>query len=80
MDELVQHEALEIIERAKARAGLLTILTRRLERSEDLLAKIAAAELRSNPHWWIFTKRITWYDRRRRKIARKRRRAELPYN
>ena len=62
-----------IIAEANAKKGLITVLTRRLEQSDDLVAKIAAAELRNDPNWRWFT-RGSRYDRRRRKIARKRRR------
>jgi hypothetical protein len=68
----MSEEALKMIERAEARKGLITVLTRRLESSDDLLAKIAAAELRDDPNWRAFTKGIVRYHRRRRKIARKR--------
>jgi hypothetical protein len=71
-DTQKKHEARALIEKAEARAGLITVLTRRLESSNDLLASIAAAELRDDPHWRVFTRGVTWYDRRRRKIARRR--------
>jgi hypothetical protein len=72
MDEENKQRAREIIEKAQARSGLITVLTRRLESSDDLIAKIAAAELRDDPNWRAFTRGIVWYHRRRRKISRKR--------
>jgi hypothetical protein len=72
-DAQKKHEARALIKKAEARAGLITVLTRRLESSDDLLARIVAAELRDDPHWQAFTRGVTWYDRRRRKIARRRR-------
>jgi hypothetical protein len=72
IDAQKKHEARALIEKAEARAGLITVLTRRLESSDDLLASIAAAELRDDPNWRVFTRGVTWYDRRRRKIARRR--------
>ena len=71
-DAQKKHEAQALIEKAEARAGLITVLTRRLESSDDLLAKIVAAELRDDPNWLAFTRGVTWYDRGRRKIARRR--------
>lgn len=71
MDEENKQRAREIIEKAQARSGLITVLTRHLESSDDLLAKIAAAELRGDPNWRAFTRGIFWYHRRRRKISRK---------
>jgi hypothetical protein len=49
------------------------VLTRRVENCDDLLVRIATAELRDDPNWLAFTRGVTWYNRRRRKIARKRR-------
>jgi hypothetical protein len=72
MDEENKQRARKIIEKAQARSGLITVLTRRLENSDDLLAKIAAAELRGDPNWRAFTRGSVRYHRRRRKIARKR--------
>ena len=66
-----KHEAQALIEKAQARAGLIKVLTRRLESSDDLLARIVAAELREDPNWLAFTRGVTWYDRGRRKIARR---------
>jgi hypothetical protein len=66
-------EARALLEKAQVRAGLITVLTRRLESHDDLLARIAAAELRNDPNWRAFTRGIIRYHRRRRKIARKRR-------
>jgi hypothetical protein len=62
-DAQKKYEAREIIEKAQARVGLITVLTRRLESSDDLLARIAAAELRDDPHWRAFTRGVTWYAR-----------------
>lgn len=78
MDEENKQRAREIIEKAQARSGLITVLTRHLESSDDLLAKIAAAELLDDPNWLTFTRGIVWYHRRRRKIARKRERLSRP--
>ncbi len=72
MDERTEQEARGIIEKAQARMGLITVLTRHLESSDDLLAKIAAAELRDDPTWRAFTQGIGWYTRRKRAIRRKR--------
>ena len=58
MDAQKKHEAQALIEKAEARSGLITVLTRRLESSDDLLAKIAAAELRNDPNWHTFTRGI----------------------
>lgn len=71
MHEENKQSAQAVIEKAQARSGLITVLTRRLERSDDLLARIAAAELRGGR---AFTRGIVWYHKRRRKMARKRRR------
>lgn len=71
MDVQKKQEVYALIEKAEARVGLITVLTRRLESSNDLLASIAAAELRDDPNWLAFTRGVTWYDRRRRKIARR---------
>jgi hypothetical protein len=65
-------EAQALIEKALARVGLITVLTRRLESHGDLLARIAAAELRDDPNWRAFTRGIVRYHRRRRKNHRKR--------
>jgi hypothetical protein len=73
MDEHTEHEAQAMIQQATARKGLITVLTRHLEQSDDLLAMLAAAEIRNDPHWLAFTKGIVWYHRKKRKIARKRR-------
>jgi hypothetical protein len=72
IDTQKKHEARALIEKAEARAGLITVLTRRLESSDDLLARIAAAELRDDPNWLAFSRGVIWYDRRR-KIARRKR-------
>ena len=73
MHEENKQRAQALIKKAQARAGLITVLMRHLESHDDLLARIAAAELRDDPNWLAFTRGVTWYNRRRRKIARKRR-------
>ena len=70
MDERNEQAARAIIEKAEARAGLITVLTRHLESRDDLLAKIAAAELRDDPNWRAFTKDIGWYRKGQRAIRR----------
>jgi len=70
MDERNEQAARAIIEKAQAQAGLITVLTRHLESRDDLLAKIAAAELRDDPNWRAFTKGIRWYARWKRAIRR----------
>jgi hypothetical protein len=74
-DEQNRQEVQAIIAEANAKKGLITVLTRRLEQSDDLVAKIAAAELRNDPNWRWFI-RGSRYDRRKRKKARKRRKEE----
>jgi hypothetical protein len=64
-------DARALIELVQARKGLLTVFVRQLEKSDDLAVKIAAAELRDDPHWHMFRREIPWYNRRRRKIARR---------
>jgi hypothetical protein len=54
MNEQSRQEALAIIAEANAKKGLITVLTRRLEQSDDLVALVAAAELRNDPNWrWL---------------------------
>jgi hypothetical protein len=69
MDEKTRQEAQAIREKATAYKGLITVLTRRLEQSEDLRVKMALAELRQDREWQAFTR---WYEQRgSRRIARK---------
>jgi hypothetical protein len=69
VDTQRQQEAQAIIEEAKARKELLTVLVCRLEQSDDRRVKDVAAELRQDRDWLAFTR---WYDQRgRRRIARK---------
>jgi hypothetical protein len=70
--EEAMNEARTLIELIQARKGLITVLTRRLEQHDELLAKIAAAELRHDPDWRAFTKSLTRYKRLRKNLRRKR--------
>jgi hypothetical protein len=74
MDEKTRQEAQAIIAEAKAYKGLITVLTRRLEQSEDPRVKMALAELRQDREWQAFTR---WYEQRgSRRIARKTRKQQ----
>ncbi len=70
MDKQREQEAQAIIERAQAYKGLITVLTLRLEQSDDLSVKSAVAELRQDRDWQIFTRGIIWYTQRKRKNER----------
>ena len=65
MREKNRQEVQAIIAETNAKKGVVTVLMRRLEQYDDLIATMLIAEASNDPQWHWFTRMAHWNHNRR---------------